>query len=269
MEEALGQAAEEQSSHDKNKEEVVAVEKEDQTNNNHVREEPKAISKSVIIVEKPREAMVGQGIPVRFSDDPEFTIPLLRIGVERMGGSLFHCILRAIYPPYMEWNREKRLRKVKEFRQDLAGNFEGYYLRLDQRNSNWPTLSSCKKDLETCDGAIQYEFLDYIGKVINKNIVMITVTKDAVLQPIYGTRVYGSKTQPDHQTQTHVTNSPVTKTSSPITYSRAEPVFVYILHLGGPAFELLSYRKNGTNFTLFPESHQLTSKILSEFISSS
>jgi len=263
MEEALGQAEEEQPPVQQPAEEEVKREKEDQTTH-HVREEPKAISKSVIIVEKPREAMVGQGIPVRFSDDPEFSIPLLRIGVERMGGSLFHCILRAIYPPYMEWNREKRLRKVKEFRQDLAGNFEGYYLRLDQKNSNWPNLTACKKDLETCDGAIQYEFLDYIGKVINKNIAMITVTKDAVLQPIYGTRVYGSKPQTE-QPSRHVTNSPVTKTSSPITYSRAEPVFVYILHLGGPAFELLSYRKAGTNYTLFPESHQLTSKILSGF----
>jgi len=211
--------------------------------------------------------MVGQGIPVRFSDDPEFTIPLLRFGVERMGGSLFHCILRAIYPPYMEWNREKRLRKVKEFRQDLASNFEGYYLRLDQRNSNWPSLAACKKDLETCDGSIQYEFLDYIGKVVNKNIVVLTVAKDSVIHPIHGTRVYGSKIQHDQARQTD-TETLVTKTSSPITYSRAEPVFVYIIHLGGPAFELVSYRKNGSNFTLFPESHQVTSKILSTLMTS-
>jgi len=269
LEEALGQAAEEQPPVQDIVKEEAKFWKENQTTH-YVREEPKGMTKSVIIVEKPREAMVGQGIPVRFFDDTEFTIPLLRIGVERMGGSLFHCILRAIYPPYMEWNREKRLRKVKEFRQDLAGNFDGYYLRLDQKNINWPSLGSCKKDLETCDGAIQYEFLDYIGKVINKNIVLITVTKDAVLQPIYGTKVYGTKTE---NSSSQATNSPnnlnqVTKTSSPITYSRAEPVFVYVLHLGGPAFELLSYRKNGTNFTLFPESHQLTSRILSELITS-
>lgn len=265
LEEAIGgeEVQKEESHNESNHEEPKDAVAEVQEHHNHVREEPKALSKSVIIVEKPREAMIGQGIPVRFEDDPEFQIPLIRVGVERMGGSLFHCLLRAIYPPYMEWNRERRLRKVKEFRQDLASNFDGYFLRLDQKNFPWPSLPVCKKDLESSDGAIQYEFLDYIGKVINKSIVVLTVTKDGVLQPVYGSRIYAKQNNPNSQSTTEVNN---TKTSSPITYARAEPVFLYILHLGGPAFELLCYRKNGTNYTLFPESHHLTSKILGSLV---
>lgn len=224
----------------------------------NVREEPKGVvGKSVVIIEKPKEAMVGQGIPVRFATDEDFGSSLMRIGTERLNGSLFHCIFRAIYPPYMEWDRERRLRKVREFRQDLASNFDGYYLRLDQRNISWPGLVSCKKDLESCDGAIQYDFLDYIGKVINKNIVVITVTREGVIQPVLGSRVYGRDTK---------NNARTNDSSSPIIYSKAEPVYVFIVHLGGPAFELLSMRKNGTNYTLFPESHLITTRILGEVL---
>ena len=92
----------------------------------------------------------------------------------------------------------------------------------------------------------------------------MTVTKDGILQPVFGTRVYAKQSTPSSLTAPE--SSPNTKTSSPITYARAEPVFIYILHLGGPAFELMCYRKNGTNYTLFPESHLLTGKVLGSLV---
>lgn len=219
-----------------------------------VREEPKQISRSVIIMEKPREAMVNQYIAVRI---PSFNTEFHRLGVDRLGGSLFHCILRAIYPPYTEWDVSRRLRKVKEFRQDLSVNFDGYYHRIDQKNNHWPTLVSCKKDLETSDGSIHYEYLDYIGKIINKCILVTTVTSDGILRRIAGTKIYGKQlfnrgsdtSRNDEHTSEH------TKSSSPITYTRSETMYIVIIHLGGPAFELLCLRKDGSKFTLFPESH--------------
>lgn len=241
--------------------------KEEVVEDSKVREEPKQIARSVVILDKPREAMVNQYMPVYLTvgSQTEF----LRLGVDRVGGSLFHCILRAIYPPYVEWPSTKRLRKVKEFRQDLSVNFDGFYHRIDQKNINWPSLPACKKDLESSDGSISYEYLEYIGKIVNKCIVMTTVTNEGVLKIISGTRIYGKQgfgrnidgsgpRNPDHTSEN-------TKSSSPITYSRSEPMYVVIIHLGGPAYELLCLKKDGSKFTLFPESHGLVKLLNNSF----
>ena len=212
--------------------------------------------KSVMIVERPREAMIGQGFPVYLSQTDK-SLDLVRLGVDRVGGSLFHCILRSTYSPYTEWPRERCIRKVKEFRQDLATNFDGYYLRLDQRLEKWPQLQICKRDLEFSDGLIRFDYLDYIGKIINKSIVLLSIDQAGILRQLPGTKVYAK------QSSTHNTNN--TKTSSPITYMKSEPTFIFILHLGGPAYELLGLKKNGTVFTLFPESHYVTKSILGLF----
>lgn len=229
---------------------VVKEESINVTTPNHVREEVPKPPRSVMIVDKPREAMIGQGIPVMI-DDSGSRLDLLRIGVDRTGGSLFHCIVRSTYPPYMEWNREKRIRKVREFRQDLATNFEGFYMRLDQKYGSWPPLAICKRELENSDGAIQYGYLDYIGKIINKSIVILTIDQQGTVKPMPETKIYARSS--GNQVNTHQT-----KTNSPITYMKSEQVYVFILHLGGPAYELLSARKDGQTFTLFPESHAVT-----------
>jgi hypothetical protein len=208
--------------------------------------------KSVMIVDKPREAMIGQSIPVFVHGiQGEFG----RVGVDRTGGSLFHCIIRATYPPYGEWNRERRIRKVKEFRQDLSVNFEGYYLRLDQREQKWPPLAVCKREIENVDGCINYDYLEYIGKIINKSIVILSMSDRGVVNIYPGTRVYAKTNGPT----SHVSR---TKTNSPITYMRAESVYMFIIHLGGPAYELLGMKKDGGIFTLFPESHVVVQSIL-------
>jgi hypothetical protein len=224
-----------------------------------------AAPRSVFIVEKPREAMINQGLRVflsendqRDDDTPEQS--LTRMGVDRISGSLFHCILRAIYPPYMEWERERRVRKVKEFRQDLAANFDGYYLRLDQANVARPSLTTCKNDLEKFNGPLPYYYMEYLSKVINKVIVLITVTPGGVLSSIPGGRIYGKPTR-GHVVNGNSDNGE-TKTSSPITYVKAEPVYIFILHLGGPAYELLTWRRKGSDYTLFPESHVISRRIL-------
>jgi hypothetical protein len=211
--------------------------------------------KSVVIVDKPREAMILQEIPIN-TDKKLSEFGAIRLGVDRTGGSMFHCIVRSSYAPYLEWNRERRIRKVREFRQDLALNFDGYYLRLDQKSNAWPPLQSCKRELETIDNMIQSHFLDYIGKVINKNIVMLVIDQNGKLSPIPGTKIY-IKSSPQG-----ASNISHTKTNSPITYARGEPVFIFIIHLGGPAFELLGMRRNDMVFTLFPESHPVTREIL-------
>jgi hypothetical protein len=217
------------------------------------------IPRSVVIVEKPREAMINQGMQVIISEEETDNGPLLlRVGVDRMSGSLFHCILRAIYPPYVEWERERRIRKVKEFRQDLAGSFDGYYMRLDQASAPRPSLANCKKDIESFDGALPYDYMEYIAKVVNKVIVLLTVSSDGVLRFIPGTKIYG---KPGNLI-TSGRSSNDTKTSSPITYARAEPVFMFILHLGGPAYELLTWRRKDRNYTLFPESHPITERLV-------
>ena len=224
------------------------------------------IPKSVVIVEKPREAMINQGIQVSMSEEErtnDATAPLLiRVGVDRMSGSLFHCVLRAIYPPYMEWDRERRIRKVKEFRQDLASNFDGYYLRLDQANVTRPSLQTCKNDLESFNGALPYDYLEYLSKVINKVIVLLTVTHQGVLRAIPGTKVYGKTSQTMPVPHNRNGGQQDTKTSSPITYAKAEPVYLFILHLGGPAYELLCWRRKDRSYTLFPESHSITRLLL-------
>jgi hypothetical protein len=227
------------------KEESIGV-----TTTNPVREEIPKPPRSVMIVDKPREAMIGQGIPVTLGDQSS-KIDLMRIGVDRTGGSLFHCIVRSTYLPYLEWNREKRIRKVREFRQDLAANFDGFYLRLDQKHGSWPPLAICKRELESSDGAIQYDYLDYVGKIINKSIVILTTDQQGVVKPMSGTKVYA------RSSGTQAVNNH-TKTNSPITYIRSEQVYIFILHLGGPAYELLGVRKEGQLFTLFPESHIVT-----------
>jgi hypothetical protein len=211
--------------------------------------------KSVMIVERPRESMIGQEFPVTVPQS-DVQIDLVRIGVDRIGGSLFHCILRSTYVPYVDWPREKCIRKVKEFRQDLAINFDGYYLRLDQRSEKWPQLQVCKRDLEYSDGLIRFDYLDYIGKIINKSIVLLTVDHAGVLRQLPGSRIYAK--------QSNLSNSGNTKTSSPISYHKAEPTFIFIVHLGGPAYELVGLKKNGTLFTLFPESHFVTKSILGD-----
>lgn len=211
--------------------------------------------KSVMIVEKPREAMIGHAYPVRLSKS-DLQAELVRVGVDRVGGSLFHCILRSIYLPYMEWNRERCIRKVKEFRQDLANNFEGYYLRLDQKSGKWPQISVCKRELEFTDGLIRLEYLDYIGKIINKSIVLLTIDKDGILRPLPGSRIYAKQSPPPVHSNT--------KTNSPITYMRTEATFLFILHLGGPAYEVLGMKREGQIFTLFPESHTITKALLDE-----
>lgn len=204
--------------------------------------------------------MINQGLQVHVSEERSEEVGqlLIRAGVDRMSGSLFHCVLRAIYPPYMEWERERRVRKVKEFRQDLAINFDGYYLRLDQALVNRPSLTTCKKDLESFDGALPYDYLEYIAKVINKVIVLLTVSPDGIIRPIPGIKIYGRTPQPP---PVDSSNSGNTKTSSPITYARAEPVYLFILHLGGPAYELLCWRRYDRNYTLFPESHTITRRL--------
>jgi hypothetical protein len=209
--------------------------------------------RSVMIVERPREAMIGNSFPVQLPQK-DFPVELVRIGVDRVGGSIFHCILRSIYVPYLEWNRERCIRKVKEFRQDLASNFEGYYLRLDQRTGKWPQIHVCKRELEFTDGLIKFEYLDYIGKIINKSIVLLNIDQDGILRPLPGTRVYAKQSPPPAQSNT--------KTNSPITYMRSEATYIFILHLGGPAYEVLGMKKDGRVFTLFPESHPVTRTLL-------
>jgi hypothetical protein len=216
---------------------------------------PPPPQKSVMIVDKPREAMIGHSYPIQLSKR-DLQAELVRMGVDRVGGSLFHCILRSIYPPYLEWNRERCIRKVKEFRQDLANNFEGYYLRLDQKAGKWPQISVCKRELEFTDGLIRLEFLDYIGKIINKSIVLLTIDQDGILRPLPGSRVYAKQSPPPSHSNT--------KTNSPITYMRTEATFLFILHLGGPAYEVLGMRREGQIFTLFPESHTITKALLEE-----
>jgi len=208
---------------------------------------PPAPPRSVMIVDKPREAMIGQRFPVNVSN-------LIRLGVDRVGGSLFHCILRSSYPPYAQWNRERCIRKVKEFRQDLAKNFDGYYLRLDQKSEKWPQLPVCKRELEFTDGLIRFDYLDYVGKIINKSIVILNIDQDGNLRPLPGTRIYAKPVSPPNPSNT--------KTNSPITYMRSEPTFIFIIHLGGPAYELLGMKKNDFLFTLFPESHGITRYLL-------
>lgn len=208
--------------------------------------------KSVMIVDKPREAMIGQSISVLVQGiEGNFG----RVGVDRTGGSLFHCLIRASYPPYGEWNRERRIRKVKEFRQDLSVNFEGYYMRLDQKEKKWPPLSVCKREIEILDGCINYDYLEYIGKIMNKSIVILSMNDRGTVSIYPGTRVYSKAVGPVSQ----VTR---TKTNSPITYLRAEPVYIFIIHLGGPAYELLSIKRNDHVFTLFPESHIVAQTLL-------
>jgi hypothetical protein len=203
--------------------------------------------------------MINQGIQVTISEDETDQRPLLlRVGVDRMSGSLFHCILRAVYPPYVEWEREKRIRKVKEFRQDLAGSFDWYYMRLDQASTARPNLASCKKDLETFDGALPYDYMEYIAKVVNKVIVLLTVSSNGCLRRVPGTKIYGKAGNLLSSSR----SSSDTKTSSPITYARTEPVYLFILHLGGPAYELLTWRRKDRNYTLFPESHPITERLV-------
>lgn len=208
----------------------------------------------VMIIERPREAMPNQIIPLTIHDFPTRMYTPVRIGVDRVGGSIMHCIIRATYPPYMDWNREKRIRKVKEFRQDLARNFEGYYMRMDQKRERWGPIYACKRELEIAEGVFRYDFLDYIGKIINKNICILELTVSGKVQPIPGTRVYGKGV--------HDKSSPYTMLSRSRTHSPSSsepPTTIFILHLGGGAYELVGMLKNegDERFTLFPENHLL------------
>jgi hypothetical protein len=212
----------------------------------------------VVILEKPREAMINQVIPVVIPGFPTREFMPVRIGVDRVGGSIMHCIIRATYPPYLEWNRDRRIKKIKEFRQDLARNFEGYYMRMDQKRELWGPIYACKRELEFSEGVFRYDFLDYVGKIINKNICILEFSITGKLQSIPGTRIYGrgltTKPQPS---STMISRS---RTQSP-GGSSEPPTLIFILHLGGGAYELMGILDNHSNenFTLFPENHLLHS----------
>jgi hypothetical protein len=205
----------------------------------------------VVILEKPREAMINQHIPLWISDFPVREYSLARIGVDRVGGSIMHCIVRASYPPYAEWNRDRRVKKVREFRHDLAKNFEGYYMRLDQDREKLGPLYVCKRELEFSEGVFRYEFLDYIGKIINKNVVMLDLSVAGKIQMIPGTRVYGKSAA---SASSHASLS---RTQSP--GSSEPPMFIFIIHLGSGAYELVGMVNNVSkeSYTLFPENHLL------------
>lgn len=210
----------------------------------------------VVILERPREAMINQVIPLTIPGFPNKAFTPIRIGVERTGGSIIHCIIRASYPPYLEWNRDRRIKKVREFRQDLARNFEGYYMRLDQKREFWGPLYACKRTLEFSEGVFQYEFLDYVGKLINKNIAVLQFGFQGKLQMVPGTRIYGrGLTTKPPTTPSMISRS---RTRSP-GGSSDPPTLIFILHLGGGGYELMGLIDNGSSesFTLFPENHLL------------
>lgn len=208
----------------------------------------------VVILERPREAMINQVIPLSIPGFPTKDFTPVRMGVDRNGGSIMHCIIRASYPPYLEWNRERRIRKVKQFRQDLARNFEGYYMRMDQKRELWGPLYVCKRELEFSEGVFRYDFLDYVGKIINKNICVLEFSLLGKIQPIPGTRIYG------RGLTSKPSNSPMmisrSRTQSP-GGATEPPALIFILHLGGGGYELVGLLDNcsSENFTLFPENH--------------
>lgn len=216
----------------------------------------------VVILEKPREAMINQVIPFTLPGFSAGNFTLVRIGVDRMGGSIMHCIIRASYPPYRDWNRDRRIRKVKGFRQDLAKSFEGYYMRMDQRRELWGPIYACKRELEFSEGVFRYDFLDYVGKIINKNICVLEINLTGKIQPIPGTRIYGrglvSKPSSSGSSTSLMISRSITR--SPDDHSEP-PALIFILHLGGGAYELVGLLDKSTDecFTLFPENHLLHS----------
>lgn len=228
---------------------------------NVVRRTERTERSRVVILEKPREAMINQVIPISIPGFPGKDFTPVRIGVERTGGSIMHCIIRASYPPYLQWNRDRRIKKVKDFRQDLAKNFEGYYMRLDQKRDFWGPLYSCKRTLEFNEGVFQYDFLDFVGKIINKNICVLQFGLQGKIQMVPGTRVYGKGLTTNPSVSSLVSRS---RTRSPGGNSEP-PTLIFILHLGGGGYELVGMLDNETNesFTLFPENHLLHSLLCS------
>lgn len=198
--------------------------------------------------------MINQVIALPIQGFPTKDFTPIRVGVDRAGGSIMHCIIRASYPPYLEWNRERRTKKVKAFRQDLARNFEGYYMRMDQRRELWGPLYACKRELEFSEGVFRYDFLDYVGKIINKNICVLEFNLMGKLQPIPGTRIYGKGLTTKPSTSPMMISR--SRTQSP-GGSADPPTLIFILHLGGGGYELVGLMDNETkeNFTLFPENH--------------
>lgn len=192
------------------------------------------------------------------------TVPV-RLGVTQEGGSIVHCLLRATYPPYETWSVERRIRKVQQFRDDLAAGFEGYYLRLDQSRELWGSLSACQRELAVSEGVFRLEFLDYIGRLINKNLVVLDIDhQTSVLRP--KARVYGRRSPRSR------TTSPPARTSGTITRTIAEggehdrsPTFIFLIHLRGGRYELfcLEDETEGNLYTLFQDPHPVIDALVS------
>lgn len=145
------------------------------------------------------------------------------------GGSLLHCLLKAIYPPYTDWDKARKIRKVREFRQDLAENFQAFFMRLDQKQDSWGSLSKCKRDLmEEAD--IPYRYFEYFCKILNKNIILTELTETGLkLYP--GTKIYGHDSSP-----------------------RDDKTYIILVKSDRGTYEVVMMDKK---YSLFPEQHSL------------
>jgi hypothetical protein len=127
---------------------------------------------------------------------------------------------------------------------------------MDQNRDQLGPLYVCKRELNFSEGVFRYEFLDYVGKIINKNILVLELSVSGKLQKIPGTRLYGKG---------------ASSSSSPIALSRTQsppfsepPMTIFIIHLGSGAYELMALANNKTSeiYTLFPDTHLMCNLLM-------